>query len=413
MRFIDRIKKHRIGLCTLLLLLLDILLRAPKGFSGWASTWYALDYSIGSGSRLLAGSILHLLAGEYITESAAVKFVKASCILTAILFAWLMDEVYRRTEKEGKAGALLLVALATAGPFSPRYLWDEVNFGRLDLYLLMALTAALILLFYIKKPVLRCLVVLLFSAGALFVHQIYIFIFFPVLLAVLLTDCFSGEKPEKKTLLSAILCVFLVGGCFLYVQLFSSMNAGSAEELEGILSQRTELAISHSALDFEYFHDFFYGFENHTKPFLQDRTVIPLLFITLLLLIPAAAVYREVYRGMRIALREEGERRFLTVVPYLPLLLLCYLPPFVLTVDWDRWVGAMFLSTAMTLLVLNAMGDPYAKEGVTALSADIATRPVPFLGGLLYLVMLTPLQTRMFIPEAYAVLAFFRKLLSF
>ena len=111
---------------------------------------------------------------------------------------------------------------------------------------------------------------------------------------------------------------------------------------------------------------------------------------------------------MRGAALEDGECGFLYPRPYLPLLLLFYLPPFVLTVDWNRWIAAMYYGICLTQLVLCAEGDRHAGRAMEKLSERVRKAPAAYVGALLWLAMLSPLTARFYIPEANAVLRLLR-----
>ena len=405
------LKKHGIGLGILAILAADLLLKMPRAFSGWAPTWYALDYSLGYGSRLLVGSVLHLLYGGMPSNSAAVKFVSAAAMMLAVLYAILMDALHNRASEETKKPLGYFMLLTAAAPYGLPYLWNEANFGRLDLFLVLTLTAALLTLLVVKKPLCRAAAVGIFSLIALFIHQVFFFIFFPVLLGILLFDVFDGTSLTCRRLMPGLICCGVVGITFLILQLFSGLNVPTVEELMAQLTAQTDLDISRSALDFEYYHDFIYGFVNHTLPFLEGGRVFIKLFLTLLVLSPMGLVYAFLHREMGRELSASGvagKQRLLNPQPWLLLLLVFYLPPFVLTVDWNRWIGAMFLSAALLLMLLLIKGNGPARIAFEKLGAALEQYPFLFLLLLAYAAKLNTLEARMFLPEVEALMGILR-----
>ena len=398
------VRKHAAGILTFLFLAGDLFLRGADGFSGWASTWYALDYSIGSGSRLLAGQILHLLKGDFISVSAANTFVRISCLLVSTLAAILADLLYRSALPAQRPAMAILLAYMASGPFSPRYLWNEVNYGRLDLFLVGALLAGLILVLLARRSLLRCVIVCAVSCAAMLFHQVYFFLFFPVMLFSLLPDVLNGDRIRAGKAIAFLCVAGIVSGVFVYLQLFSCVNASGVSELIGLLSERTELDLSTSALEYEYFHDFFYSFRELTLPFLRDGQNAVLLVITNVLLLPAILFFAALFRSMRRSALREGRRRFLFPQPYLPLFLLFYVPPFLLTVDWNRWIAAFFYGACLMFAVLCVRGEPHTENAMAAVSERVRQVPPFALAGIVWLSMLSPLTARFFIPEAYAVL---------
>ena len=403
-------RKHTAGILTFLFLAGDLFLRGANGFSGWSSTWYALDYSIGSGSRLLAGQILHLLKGDYISVSAACTFVRASCLLVCALASILADLLFMAARREQRPAMAVLLAYMASGPFSPRYLWNEVNFGRLDVFLVGALLAGLIIVLITKRFLLQCALTCVVSCAAMLFHQVFFFLFFPVLLTTLLPDVLDGDRIRVKKGITLLCTAGIVAGVFLYLQLFSGVNATDVSVLIGTLSERTELDLSSSALEYEYFHDFFYSFRDLTLPYLRDGQNTVLLLITNLLLFPAVLFLAAFFRSMRREALRNGRRRFLFPQPYLLLLLLFYVPPFLLTVDWNRWIAAFFYGACLTFAVLCVRGEPHAENAMITMSERVGKAPFRTLAGIVWLSMLSPLTARFFIPEAYSALRLIRSL---
>lgn len=404
MRIKAYLARHAVGLSFVAVLLMDYIVHNPGGFSGWAATWYALDYSLGAGSRLLVGSVLDFLCGGMVTEHAAVVFASAASVALIALTAVLVDNLYRSAPARAKKGALLLIALFAAAPFSIRYLWNEANFGRLDLYLYALTVFGLIAALRLKNPILRAGLIAIVSITALLVHQVYAFIFFPVLFALLCMDAFTGEKITLARLAPGLCCCVLVVGVFFYVQLFSKLNAPTVEELTAILSAKTNLDVSHSALDYEYYHDFLYGFYNHTLPFLSGGRPVKLLAATLMLLVPAIAVFAFLWSAMLKRLRADNKRVWRCPQPYMLLSLLCFLPPFILMVDWSRWLAALFGAQTLMLLTLLARGDAAAEEAFSKLSASVEKNAAPYLFLIVYTALLSSFRAREFLPEAEALL---------
>ena len=391
--------RHATGLSFFFALLFDFILHCTDGFSGWAATWYALDYSLGSGSRLLVGSVLKLLTGGAVTTAAAVTFAYASTLLLIALTALLIDRLYLAAPGEAKLGALGLIALYAAAPFSIRFLWNAANFGRLDLYLYILTVLALLLALDVKKPAVRALIVALLSLIALLVHQIFALIFFPVLFALLCTDAFNGERVTLRRVLPGLIASVAVVIGFFAVQFFSKLNTAEAGELTTLLAARTDLDVSFAALDFEYCHDFLYGFTNHTLPFLAGGKPVVLLLLELLLLSPAIALCAFLWKAMFSDLRARGVRVWRAPQMYILLSLLCYLPPFLLTVDWSRWLAALFGGQALTLLMLLAEKDAAAEKAFYIFSGRMRARPAPYALMLIYMALLSSLRAREFLPE--------------
>ena len=107
---------------------------------GWSSAWNAMDYSMGTGSRLLIGSIYRLFYGEYLDYTVAYKYVAVGTMLTILVLAIVLGRMIRLavTKNDQIRHAVFgAVALYLVAPFSIAYVWNDQNLGRLDVYMLL------------------------------------------------------------------------------------------------------------------------------------------------------------------------------------------------------------------------------------------------------------------------------------
>ncbi len=404
------IKRCGVELATFFVLLSRFILERPDGISGWAPTWYALDYSMGSGSRLLIGSLLRLFSPNGVSAAGAQRFVSAAIVLCIALIALLFGRTYRAAGDGAKPAAALLLALYAAAPYSVAYLWNAANFGRLDTYLLL-LTLGMALAVNIKRALPKYALLTTLCVVALMVHQVFLFIYFPVAAAAFLTDAFAEYRPQKKTLLLTLGAFALVGAAFLYVQLFSSVRFASADAMVSALSAQSDLDISHSALDYEYFRSFLYGVQNHFLPFLRGETPVRYALIELILLSPAIAVLTRLWAGMFRYLKKANVPVFHAPQPYMLLSLLLFVPVFCTTVDWNRWLAALFTCQTLMFCMLLLSRDPAMRASTESLSGAIKRHVPETALMVLFLATLEPFGARYFPREAVALYSFLRSLL--
>ena len=100
---------------------------------GWSSAWNAMDYSMGTGSRLLIGSIYRLFYGEYLDYTVAYKYVAVGTMLTILVLAIVL-------------GRMIRLAVAK----------NDQNLGRLDVYMLLVALLALFVGLTIKNTYVKC-----------------------------------------------------------------------------------------------------------------------------------------------------------------------------------------------------------------------------------------------------------------
>ena len=149
---------------------------------GWSSAWNAMDYSMGTGSRLLIGSIYRLFYGEYLDYTVAYKYVAVGTILTILVLAIVLGRMIRlAVAKNGHIRHVVLgaVALYLVAPFSIAYVWNDQNLGRLDVYMLLVALLALLAGLTIKNTYVKCVCYTLLGVVGLAIHQGFAVLYYP------------------------------------------------------------------------------------------------------------------------------------------------------------------------------------------------------------------------------------------
>lgn len=76
-------------------LMLSLLMTRATELQGWSSAWSAMDYSMGSGSRLLIGSIYRLFYGDFLDYTVAYKYTMAGIALTIAVLSIVLGRMIR------------------------------------------------------------------------------------------------------------------------------------------------------------------------------------------------------------------------------------------------------------------------------------------------------------------------------
>ena len=128
--------EHSIDLMVFAYLIYNLLINRAHSIYGYINGCYVIDYSYGFGSRLVIGSLMHLLFGDVVGASQAYAFVLVSLVVLSALLAMVAGTVYRKaTDKNVRTAIVFLVVFYLFSPASPEYLWTAENYGRLDTYL--------------------------------------------------------------------------------------------------------------------------------------------------------------------------------------------------------------------------------------------------------------------------------------
>ena len=354
------IRNHAVELGVSVYLLYLLLTTVSPYIYSYVTVWYALDYSYGFGSRLMIGSILHTFTGGYLHTEQAYHFIIGALIVLCLLLAAFAGMVYRKTESGTvKNAVVFLTVLYLASPASPAYLWTDENMGRLDTYLVINTLILAIIYLKVKNVTVKYLLFLAIGIFTISVHQVYIILFFPSLLIMMIQDVWKAEF-KKRQILYSVGTAFLLGIFFLYMQFASKIYYDDLEGLCEALRSSTNLPIGEAPLEAEYFWTLKDHFIKNQLPELHER--IRFGIITVIMLAPIWGIYLSVWIR---AIKSNKAQKY----KYILMLLtnLAYVPIFALMTDWGRWFAAFFTVQFLNLMVLCYTDDPGIKEGLSAL----------------------------------------------
>ncbi|MBE5898474.1 MAG: hypothetical protein E7279_02625 [Lachnospiraceae bacterium] len=178
----------------------------------------AISYKYGFTSRGLIGTIYQflgsLLGVDIWNYFVALKFYVICTVVCYIAFAIMMLLFLRRTSVANKKMQQYLILIFTV--FFITMFATEKNFGRIDMFMLLA-TILAIYLIAIEKFV--WLVVPLTALGVIF-HQGYVFMFYNVVLVLLLYRIFTKEgKNRGKYIAVLIISLVICAALFFWFQI--------------------------------------------------------------------------------------------------------------------------------------------------------------------------------------------------
>jgi hypothetical protein len=383
-----------------LLLLMSFILKGAKELTGQAYVYYAMDYSLGLGPRLLIGSILKLFYADYLNSWLVHSFVFVSIVVMLSLVAVLIGFCIRNAPSDtAKHGITLLSILYLACPASPGYLWSPLNMGRLDLYLLLLTMLTCFVFLKLSSFTLQCVCYGFIGILCIAIFPIYVFIFFPLTL-VMIADKLFNSGWKLKNVAAGAGAIAAVCGAFIFFQFFSHINVTTVEELHALLSSKTNVFIHKEYLSYQYFADM----PKHIDWILHSAMIPPLqtrlmsFAISLILLSPLFAVYGYLWGK---AYRLSSEKRFGSKYLWMVLIMLSFLPAFFVAADWGRWLAAFFTVQFLVMVVLLQKGDPYLSSATGYLVNYFKQRKFFFILFVLYLAMLEKLSIFETMPDAF------------
>lgn len=377
------LEEYAVELLVSLYLIYKMYITIAPDIYSYVSVWYALDYSYGFGSRLMIGSIMHLLFGDFIDKDLVYHFLVVMLLVLCLLVAVLSGMVYRKmTDKTLKAAILFIVAFYVASPASPEYLWTAENMGRLDTYLFINAIVLAIIYLKINNIYLKYTLFVVIGIFSLLIHQVYLMLFFPSLLVMLINDIFDPDegRVKAKNLLCGGIAALILGLAFLYMQFRSGIYYDDLDILFAELSSHTNLGFGKEPLEAEYFWTLKDHFYKNQLPELRERVRFGTL--TICMLIPVWGTYLYVWVK---SIKSSSDK--LSRLKYALMLLtnLIYLPLFALMTDWGRWFAAFFIVGFINILVLAYKKDEGICAGLLSLGKLIEKNGAIFLLFILYI----------------------------
>lgn len=164
---------------------------------GWGAAWYAMDYSMGLGSRMFIGTILKLFYDDFLTSSLANHFVLFSLWFLAALISLMLAVCINKVDENRRPAVIFFVLLFFSCPGSFQSIAE--NFGRFEMFgFIVILFMVLWNHFFQKQMMIRYIGINIFSITLVLIHQGNLFLLFTVLFMILLLNEYRGGYWRKK-----------------------------------------------------------------------------------------------------------------------------------------------------------------------------------------------------------------------
>lgn len=401
------LQRFALELAVFIMLTMQMIFSVVPTINGWVGAWYCVDYSLGFSSRMFIASLLHLFCGAYIPERVAYYFIICSFLVLFALLAYLIGYCVKQCrDNVSKVAIAMLAGLYFACPGSPGYLWTNENMGRLDLYLFIFSMVMMVIFFNLKNKYISFVLYGVLVIACMLTHQVYLFLFSPVLLVILLYELYE-DKFTKKTVIPVaviglIICVF-----FVYLQFLSQaqIKFDDVNEMTEVVKTMGGAPTVAGTLEEEYFWDF----SNHVLvnylPDIRERTRTGIF--TVFLLIPLFAVIGYVWH---LVIKDTTDKKERFKYRLMMLTNLSYVPTFLLLVDWGRWFGAYFSVQLLLFLVLIGKRDVHVMNGLKKFGELVMKYPVPFICLIVYLASMEKFEGINYMNEAQTFYLFTYKI---
>lgn len=361
-------------------LIYSLYINRAGGIYGYVNSWYVINYSYGFGSRLLIGSLINMLAGDFVTKRFAYNFVLAALCTICILMAFVIGRVYRKMpDKQSKAAVLFLAAFYLMSPASPEYLWTWENMGRLDTYLLLLSLVAVIVFFTAKNVIVKYALFAMIGCLCVLIHQAYVFLFFPVMLVMIIEEIWkSGFKRGR--IAGGVIVSLIIGGLFLVMQFCSGIYYDDLDALMAELRAHADFLVDEGPMEAEYFWTILENFTRNMVPEIPHH--LKYGFMLVCMLCPLWGTYLWIWFR---AIRNSGSKN--EKIKYVLMLMtnLAYIPVFAMMNDWGRWFAALFTVGMLDIFVLAWNHDERIVKSLYALGGQIIKNPMLYILLILYI----------------------------
>ncbi len=354
------LEKYRYEFMAAIFMIANLIYYVPviEELTHWCVTPYALNYDFGFISRGFMGTLVRLVFPN-LTIKHIYVIILFNVLLLSGLTLFFMHKILARAYDKSKTGILFLLALFLVNPGSVTFLFYWGNFGRFDMYLLMALIISSLLIIYNKFV----WFIPFMCVGAVMTHQAFVFQYFPAILVLL----FYSAYVLKRKYGVALFVTTLIPTCimFIYMQFFSEISY-TYEETMNLLNLTTDLPEHYFTSDMmvriEYYSSVFETFQVFVKEPLFRNVVKSLTFVVFL--IPMIKIFVSLWKSF-------GKKQGLLckLLPWF--ILVAEVPMFILTCDYGRDYAAIILCNFIVLFALYAMGDEGVVAGTEVLTEKI------------------------------------------
>lgn len=335
------------GICFKNLILLQI----------WKPTWnnlynfthYYLDYfHYGFVQRGLIGTIFYLLFGYEIPVLTMNKYIYIFYFCSLLLALFVLYCICRKCDQSNRYLIKLILLLIGITPAMGGYVC-RIVVQSVDVY---GLLCCLICIWIILNKKFIFLVPVLTAVGMLN-HQIFIFLFFPMIFSALVYQTFVDESEKIQMGICLIITSVVACGLFLFIQFVSAQYLRI--DLNGALQlmlDRNGGKIIDSTLLFDgvIFDDLSSHFQKSHQVIAYGK--IKDIIWTAIYFIPTFVFYIKIYKRS-IRLENKKSKKIAYVVMLCSILAI--LPCYILESDYFRWTTNLLWNIFIGILILTLM----------------------------------------------------------
>ena len=328
-----------------LLKLHQVCIGTPESaISAYSFSGYLLNYSDGFGSRMLVGTILQAVCGGRISKDDIFQANYTILLLDCVIISFFLGKLIEgQNSKAHKIMVALLVVLFFALPSTS--IWCGYNLGRLDIYMLLSALVSIWIISCKRLSTARYFLVSIVGIITVLIHQGYLFTYFVPVFIALLWDFMKSQYSRGRLIAYVGIVMLPMVLLFLYVQLFSQIHYDTIEDIHNVCASRTD------GVFFDFMLEMEYVWSNKQNllgkglgGFFEDWYLILLRCVSL---VPPGAVLFLFWKRVFGLTRDKRK----TVFVLMHLSFLVYVPLFLLTTDYGRWLTALLISAMANIFL--------------------------------------------------------------
>lgn len=359
--------KHYILFFLIFIVYYIIDIVTPQQIDTYIATQYLTSYDLGFISRGFIGSLISLLFNKISTLH--IHFIVTMCNLFLISIAtYFVTKVYVSVEQKLKFVIFCIVLFFCINPAGITFLFNQRNFGRLELFSVIIMLISVIIIMKRSKLV---YIVPILCVASILIYQTAIFMYLPIIFVLLFY--IAKKEDDKRYMWIFIVSFTLSCVLFLYMQCLGKITMYLLDETISRLSKNSFFNPSDEYLRAEYYMKVSGHLElmNNRMPIVLYR-----LIISLVIYIPIIYFIYYVYiKSFKNADRKQK-------LAYLAILInvLTIVPVFIFAVDYGRWISAIFITQIVLILSLVYMKDNLILDALESLQAKLLAKKYFVIG---------------------------------
>ena len=316
-------------------------------------------------------------------------------VLIIIFVSHMLNQFVKYSPKNIKNAVYFICVLCVVCPCFINSFWTEENYGRLDMYALLATLVGVCIFNKVKNIYLKyfSLAVVCLLSNA--IYQGFVFMYFSFVVIIMLEDILKDSKIQIKKVASGSFVAFTAIASFLVFQFLDTIKFNSAEEMVSYLKLRSDIPINEYPIQTEFFGSIksLYGFMMGSL--MGTESLREHLFTLLIFLLPLVILILRIVFGI---IKKETSQKPIIRSAFLlsSLTLLFVIPQFIMNVDWGRWLTTEFLTVIFLITYFAYKGNPAVIDTLETVSAEIKQHKLRFTAVLIYCSVFSAFEARYF-----------------